>query len=273
MNCILPLGKRQIKRNVAFVVVAMWMLLAMAITPALALDREESTNINVYALAAPAVVTINVMTDDGPSSGAGTIIAPTGLVLTSSHVIGEASTATIVLDTEEEYEAKILARIGQRLDLAILKIQGKKQFPYVEMGQSTQVRVGQKVLAIGNPYGFERTLTQGIVSRLDIKRNRIQTDASINPGNSGGPLLDTDGRMIGINQSIFNPEGRRTNIGIGFAVPVDAARKFVEQVAHLPNVRFEAPIARHTDMSVTGKQLPNIPVLLKKHITGQPAEY
>jgi serine protease Do len=133
--------------------------------------------------------------------------------------------------------------------------------PYVRLGRSENIKVGQKVLAIGNPYGFDRTLTLGIISRIDRQRNRIQTDASINPGNSGGPLLNTDGEIIGINQSIFNPEGKRTNIGIGFAVPVDSARTFIREVAMLPNHRYKADMIS-TDLKVNPNQ--DIPVLLKE---------
>jgi S1-C subfamily serine protease len=129
------------------------------------------------------------------------------------------------------------------------------------LGNSAVIKVGQKVLAIGNPYGFDRTLTLGIISRLDRQRNRIQTDASINPGNSGGPLLNTDGEIIGINQSIFNPEGRRTNIGIGFAVPVDAAKDFIREIATLPNQRYRTA-EMPKDYKAGSAQ--DIPVLLKE---------
>jgi multidrug resistance efflux pump len=93
--------------------------------------------------------------------------------------------------------------------------------------QLKEIKVGQKVLAIGNPFGFNGTLTLGIISRIDNERNKIQTDAAINPGSSGGPLLNTNGEVIGINQSIYNPDNNKSNIGIGFAVPVNVARKFI----------------------------------------------
>ena len=89
--------------------------------------------------------------------------------------------------------------------------------------------MGQKVLAIGNPFGFSRTLTEGIVSRVDKTKNKIQTDAAINPGCSGGPLLNTDGEVIGINQSIYNPDNNKSNIGIGFAIPVNLAKNFINE--------------------------------------------
>lgn len=226
---------------------------------ALALDADEMNNIDVYAQTAPAVVTITVNMAEGPSSGAGTIIDPTGIVLTSSHVIGDATTAKITLDSGEEFSATVLARVGDKSDLAILKARTDKPLPFIRLGASSSIRVGQKVLAIGNPYGFDRTLTIGIISRLDRQRNRIQTDASINPGNSGGPLLNSDGEMIGINQSIFNPEGRRTNIGIGFAVPVDSAKDFIRQVAMLPNQRHQV-----TQVPTEAMAPQTIPILLKE---------
>lgn len=223
------------------------------------LDSEELTNIAVYESASPAVVTITVATPEGPSTGAGAIVDASGIIITSSHVIGEAVEGKVLLGSGEEYPARMLARVGANADLAILKVFTNKPLPFVRMGQSNTLKVGQKVLAIGNPYGFDRTLTLGIISRLDTARNRIQTDASINPGNSGGPLLNTDGEMIGINQSIFNPDGRRTNIGIGFAVPVDSAKDFIREVAHMP-------LEQTAQMSVEvpeGQDLQNIPVLLK----------
>jgi S1-C subfamily serine protease len=241
-------------------------LLTLMLTPgihyrALALDSEEINNIHVYEQAAPAVVTVSVSSDEGPSSGAGAIISSSGIILTSSHVLGEACNAKIKLESGEEYPAKLLARIGQKADLALLKIQVNKPLPFIHLGNSQALKVGQKVLAIGNPYGFERTLTIGIISRIDKERNRIQTDASINPGNSGGPLLNTDGEIIGINQSIFNPDGRRTNIGIGFAVPADTAKDFIREIAELPNLRHQT--AELPD-EVESPADPTIPVLLKE---------
>lgn len=234
-----------------------------------ALDMEEISNIQIYEKAAPAVVTITVATAEGPSSGAGVIIDPSGIILTSSHVVASATAAKITLESGEEYKARILARIGQKSDLAILRAEtGGRNLPSLHMGDSQSLRVGQKVLAIGNPYGFDRTLTIGIISRLDKQRNRIQTDASINPGNSGGPLLNTSGEIIGINQSIFNPDGRRTNIGIGFAVPIDTAKAFIREIAMLPNPRPRHQIAEVSrEISQEGfspSENQDIPILLQE---------
>ena len=97
----------------------------------------------------------------------------------------------------------------------------------VKLGNSEKVKVGEKVLAIGNPFGFSGTLTQGIVSRIDYAKNRIQTDAAINPGSSGGPLLNERGEIIGINQAIYNPDNNISNIGIGFATPINLVKEYL----------------------------------------------
>jgi S1-C subfamily serine protease len=233
-------------------------LIAQAYTPRF--DSDEMENITVYATAAQAVVTINTVVDGHPSSGAGVIIDESGVILTSGHVIGDdepnASTRpahiAISLEDGRTLPATILGRMAGKSDLALLKIASPNVLPYLRLGDSTQVRVGQKVLAVGNPYGFERTLTTGIISRIDAPRNRIQTDAAINPGSSGGPLLDTQGYIIGINQSIYNPDGNRSNIGIGFAIPVNTVKTFLKTLAeqnpvprtvvatsHQPVIRYE----------------------------------
>jgi S1-C subfamily serine protease len=244
------------KRFWNFQILTSLIMLALAASPALALESDEMENITIYEKSAPAVVTITVITEDGPSSGAGVIIDPSGIIITSRHVTGEANTAKITLESGDEINARVLAKIGLKSDLAILKAENSKQLPYVRLGNSQGLRVGQKVLAIGNPYGFDRTLTLGIISRLDKQRNRIQTDASINPGNSGGPLLNTDGEVIGINQSIFNPDGRRTNIGIGFAVPVDTAKDFIKEVANLPDQQYRTATEIPMDMTASQQDIP-----------------
>ncbi len=204
-------------------------------------DAEEQENISVYDRAARAVVTINALVAGRPSSGAGVIIDPTGMILTSSHVIGSATSATVSLEDGRKTRGMVVGRVGENADLALLKVSFPEPLPHLPLGDSSMSRVGQKVLAIGNPYGFERTLTIGIISRIDRERDRIQTDAAINPGNSGGPLLDNQGYIIGINQSIFNPDGNRSNIGIGFAVPVNAAKDFLKRLAAQPGT--PAPLA------------------------------
>jgi len=194
-------------------------------------DQDEQENISVYDQASLATVTINALVDGHPSSGAGVLIDETGMILTSSHVIGNATTVHVSLSDGRKCVAQIIGRAGEKSDLALIKAAFEGPVPFLKLGDSSKVRVGQKVLAIGNPYGFERTLTTGIISRIDGERNRLQTDAAINPGNSGGPLLDTQGYVIGINQSIFNPDGNRSNIGIGFAVPVNSVKVFLKELA------------------------------------------
>lgn len=194
-------------------------------------DQEEQENISVYERASKAVVTINALVDGHPSSGAGVLIDESGMILTSSHVIGNATTVYVSLSDGRKANANIIGRAGEKSDLALIKADFNGPVTYLRFGDSTKLKVGQKVLAIGNPYGFERTLTTGIISRIDGERNRVQTDAAINPGNSGGPLLDTQGYIIGINQSIFNADGNRSNIGIGFAVPVNSAKDFLKALA------------------------------------------
>ena len=128
------------------------------------------------------------------------------------------------------YKAEVVSKMGKNKDLALLKINPKMQLQTIKFGDSQNIKVGQKVLAIGNPFGFSGTLTQRIISRLDYENNNIQTDAAINPGCSGGPLLNSSGEVIGINQSIYNPDNNISNIGIGFAIPINDAKKFIETV-------------------------------------------
>jgi S1-C subfamily serine protease len=183
-------------------------------------SQDERENINVYKTASAAVVTIQSLT----GSGAGCIIDPSGIVVTNKHVIGTAYNLKIKLADGSVYSANVLDVDND--DLALLKLNTNKPLPYIKLGDSSSVEVGQRVLAIGNPFGLERTLTTGIISRIDYKLNRIQTDAAINPGNSGGPLLSTRGELIGINQAILNPSGR-SNSGIGFAIPSNTVKRLL----------------------------------------------
>lgn len=190
--------------------------------PVYSYDRDEITNINVYEKINPAIVAIDARLPDGTSSGSGCIISSKGLILTSSHVILGSQNITVTTSDGGKYKAQVLDKEN---DLTILKIHPTKPLKTITLGNSENVRVGQKVLAIGNPFGFNGTLTLGIVSRIDKVRNKIQTDAAINPGSSGGPLLNTSGEVIGINQAIYNPDNNTSNIGIGFAIPINEAKK------------------------------------------------
>lgn len=223
-------------------VIACLSLLGIALAYSPIFDKEEEENISVYEKAANAVVTINCLVNGQPSSGSGVLVDPSGLVITSSHVIGNATVVFISLEDGRKSKGTVIGRSGSTQtvtqmgtdkpsDLALIKIEIEGKIPYLKLADSSKVRVGQRVLAIGHPYGFERTLTTGIVSRLDIKRDRIQTDAAINPGNSGGPIMDAQGYVLGINQAIYNPEGSRSNIGIGFAVPANTVKLFMHNLA------------------------------------------
>ena len=192
-------------------------------------SADEITNIMVYEKINPAIVAIDANLDDGFSSGTGCIIRSDGVILTGSHVIEDAKNIEVTTSDGKVYKAEILSKMGKNKDLALLKITPKQQLHTVEFGNSEEVKVGQKVLAIGNPFGFSGTLTSGIVSRIDYTKGRIQTDAAINPGSSGGPLLNKKGEIIGINQAIYNPDNNISNIGIGFATPVNLIKESLKE--------------------------------------------
>ncbi|HKQ71568.1 MAG TPA: Do family serine endopeptidase, partial [Polyangiaceae bacterium] len=162
--------------------------------------------------------------------GSGFIVDPSGHVVTNAHVVEDADQVKVKLADEREFSAKVVGR-DKRLDLAVLELNGAKNLPSVALGSSEVLRVGEYVVAIGNPFGLGHTVTMGIVSAKDRAIGAgpyddfIQTDASINPGNSGGPLFNLKGEVIGINTAI-NPNGR----GIGFAIPVDALKDVVGQL-------------------------------------------
>ena len=191
-------------------------------------EHDERINITVYEKINPAIVAIDAQLDDGVSAGTGCVISKDGVILTGSHVVEGCKDIDVTMYNGIVYKAKILAKMGKNKDLALLKIEPKTPLKTVSFGNSEDIKVGQKVLAIGNPFGFYGTLTQGIVSRIDYTKNRIQTDAAINPGCSGGPLLNSAGEVIGINQSIYNPDNNISNIGIGFAIPINDAKQFIK---------------------------------------------
>lgn len=217
--------------------------------------QDELENIDVYERLNEAVVNITTETvainwflepvpQDG-GSGSGSIIDTRGYVLTNNHVIENAYKIFINLADGSQFEGKVIGTDPEN-DIAVLKFDPPKgmQLKTVPFGDSASLKVGQKVLAIGNPFALERTLTVGIVSGLGrpiqtssntIIRDMIQTDASINPGNSGGPLLDAQGRMIGMNTMIYSPSGG--SVGIGFAVPVNTAKRVVAELIQYGKVR------------------------------------
>ena len=188
----------------------------------IAYDNEEMIYMNVYEKLNPAIVSIDAELPLGVSSGSGCIIDKTGIILTSSHVVDEGKNIEVTLHNGHIYKAKVL--YSSNKDIALIQIKTKEELSTVLLGDSGKAKVGQKVLAIGSPFGFNGTLTQGIISRIDYAKDKIQTDASINPGNSGGPLITTDGEVIGINQAIYNPDNNISNIGIGFAIPINTVK-------------------------------------------------
>jgi putative serine protease PepD len=205
------------------------------------LTDDESINVRVYRDVAPAVANIltkateyDFFMDPVPVEGAGSgfVIDSRGYILTNFHVVQEAQSIEVVLGDNSHYAAKFVGA-DQRNDVALLKIEPKgKTLVALTLGDSSRLQVGQKVLAIGNPFGFQSTLTTGVVSALGrtVQTSQstfideaIQTDAAINRGNSGGPLLDSHGQVIGINSAIYTPSG--TTAGIGFAIPVNTAKR------------------------------------------------
>jgi S1-C subfamily serine protease len=207
---------------------------------------EERANILVYEKVNRSVVHIRTKVPsadvffslEGPSegTGAGSVLDRNGHILTNYHVIEGASELHVALHNGEEYPATLVGRDALS-DIAVLRISAPPEslFP-IELGDSRQLRVGQKVLAIGNPFGLERTLTVGTLSSLNRSiptrerqlKSMIQIDAALNRGNSGGPLLNSQGRMIGMNTAILSPTGQ--NIGVGFALPVNSVKRVVPQL-------------------------------------------
>ena len=205
-----------------------------------ALTTDESINVRIYRQAAPAVANIltkateyDFFMDPVPVEGAGSgfIIDPRGYILTNFHVVEGAQSIEVVLGDQSHHAAKFIGA-DQRNDVALIKIDPKgKKLAALPLGDSSALQVGQKVLAIGNPFGFQSTLTTGIVSALGrtVQTSQttfideaIQTDAAINRGNSGGPLINSHGEVIGVNSAIYTPTG--TTAGIGFAIPINTAK-------------------------------------------------
>ena len=195
--------------------------------PIYAFDREEQAIISLYKKINPAIVCVDSHVDNGISCGTGCIIDKRGIILTSAHVVDKGDNVVVTMFNGQDYNAKVIKRFGENKDIALLKINTNLDLKTVKLGNSEKIRVGQKVLAIGNPFGFNGTLTQGIISRIDYAKNRIQTDAAINPGSSGGPLLNKNGEIIGINQAIYNPDNNISNIGIGFAIPINLIKEYL----------------------------------------------
>lgn len=212
---------------------------------------DEQNNIEVYKAIAPGVAFINTTSyqqdmwgdiEEGRGNGSGSVIDTNGDILTNYHVIEGATKLTVSFGGDKAYPATVVGG-DPDTDLAVIKIDPPPGLTVVPLGDSDKLVVGQKVLAIGNPFGLDRTLTTGVISGLQRPiRSKpmpgapngrpidaaIQTDASINPGNSGGPLLDKYGKMIGINSQILGPSGG--SVGVGFAIPVSIAKRVIPQL-------------------------------------------
>jgi S1-C subfamily serine protease len=251
---------------------------------------DEQNNIDIYRSARLATVNITsiVVQEDwflgtyqGEGAGSGFIINPDGRILTNYHVVRGTAQLTVTLDDKKTYKAHVLGT-DHRNDLALIKIDADRKLPFLPLGDSDHLIVGQKAIAIGNPFGqFGGTLTVGVVSALDrsIKtedgnmEGMVQTDAAINPGNSGGPLLDSRGNVIAINTAIYGPQG---NIGLGFALPIGRAKAMLDEFAKTGRISRPTLGLSALPISVELADALNLPaetgLLVQRVEPGQPAQ-
>jgi len=228
-----------------------------AVTPRGPLSADEQANIDLFRRTSPSVVHITTLATQRDlfsmnvmqvprGTGTGFVWDDAGHVVTNFHVIQGGTAAKVTLADQSTFDAKLVGAFPDR-DLAVLKIDAPKaKLPPIAIGTSRELIVGQRVYAIGNPFGLDQTLTTGIVSALNREiesfngrtiRGVVQTDAAINPGNSGGPLLDSAGRLVGVNTQIASPSG--ASAGIGFAIPVDEVNRIVPRL--IRDGRFVRP--------------------------------
>jgi S1-C subfamily serine protease len=228
-----------------------------AVSPRGALGADEQTNIDLFKRVSPSVVHITTLETQRDmfsmnvmqvprGTGTGFVWDAQGHIVTNFHVIQGGSGARVTLADQTSFNAKLIGAFPDR-DLAVLKIDApQNKLSPILLGASRDLQVGQRVYAIGNPFGLDQTLTLGIVSALNREiesfngrtiRGVVQTDAAINPGNSGGPLLDSAGRLIGVNTQIASPSG--ASAGIGFAIPVDEVNRIVPRLVR--DGRFVRP--------------------------------
>jgi len=232
--------------HLIFITILILLATLFSMESAFSITEDEKNNIAVYEKAADGVVNVtsiavqmdfffNAFPTQG--AGSGSIIDTKGHILTNHHVVANAQKLEVTLADGSKWPAKLIGSDPDN-DLAVIKIEApKEKLKVIPMGDSKNLRIGQKVLAIGNPFGLERTLTTGVISSLGrtirsdvgtLIEDVIQTDAAINPGNSGGPLLNSDGEIIGINSAIISPSGG--SVGIGFSIPVNTAKRVIPEL-------------------------------------------
>jgi len=210
---------------------------ALNLDPSGSSAGSSGTIADIYQRARPGVVEIDVQSGRESGLGTGVMISDQGEILTNAHVVSGARTVQVKLSDGTALAGKVVG-VQEDDDLAIVKASiPKDKLSVIPLGDSVSLKVGQQVVAIGNPFGLEGSATQGIVSGLRQDDgsgggpgNVIQIDAAINPGNSGGPLLDMNGKLIGINEALENPTGEDVFVGIGFAIPVDTAKADLAQL-------------------------------------------
>lgn len=261
------------------------------------LAQDEQTTVELFRRNAPCVVHITtkqavssfLTSTITEGSGSGFVWDKLGHIVTNNHVVDDVIQMHVVLSDASIWAARLVGRAPSK-DLAVLKIDAPSDvLTEIQIGSSRDLAVGQKVFAIGNPYGLDRTLTAGVISALDrqidsvqtdhgSETNRtidgvIQTDAAINPGNSGGPILDSAGRLIGVSTAIYSPSG--ANSGVGFAIPVDTVQRFIPQlIAHGRIIRPSIGVQLANDNVLQSLGEESIKGVLIRHtIRNSPADF
>ncbi len=253
-----------------------------------AADAYSDTIAAVFAKGNPSVVRIDVSSGQGESLGTGFVVDTAGHIVTNYHVIaGSSDGAVIVKFLDGEAEVGDVIGFDQDADLAVVKVRNPNSsilFP-VELGDSSELRVGDVAVAIGNPFGENRTATAGIISAVRASKSEggssafsipgvLQTDASINPGNSGGPLFNSRGQVIGVNTFILDPSGRGANIGIGYAVPVNLVKRIVPSLIENQSYThpfFGAGLQEVNSLAARQNNLPSKGVLVSEIYEGPAA--